>query len=651
MSDKEEIIAAIREGFAGIGNNTNYNRQVAGASTVTNTLLGVSNSAGDLTGKLAFFAATVAKGGLSTAILAEGFMQLANASQSLVNNWRLATDTGLSFGSNIVGYNAALARAQLTQQDLDRIYKVAGVNLMNFGAGMEAGTRDFLRLSHEYQSSKVIDQVRALGLSTEQANEVMAIQQASAFTYNNRKRLSDEEIFRRTQEMAKEFAAVTDASGLSRKKQLEVLQKQMEDESLQLAFDNAGGAVREGFTKISGDIASRGVESLAKSIMSGNITQKVGEQISLLGEPGQRFKASLENYAEVLKTHAVNSTEALAAEKEVRKANAAVTDLTRTQQFRDIAQHEAMYTEAGSNIGKLALELSAQNRALRSNALPGETVAQTEARLKEEKKAFVPDPKAEEAQQKLSEGMLKTGRVLDALEINSATALLNAATAAGGLLVKVSGDVFSGISARNSKGEAGVFTPAAAEEAGGKIVTAVGNLFDEVARMLPENLGRKAEAMGEATATWMENVWKAGLERLPALRKGVEKLTGIERMEGSPGIGNFLSGSSSFNSMFENFGTGTLATLHGMEAVVRPEQLSGIINKATAQASAALPAMANQVTTASSQFSQINPEVFNEMKNQLAMLNSLMASHLPDISSTMTKQYSAMRDLSPDFHA
>jgi hypothetical protein len=103
--------------------------------------------------------------------------------------------------------------------------------------------------------------------------------------------------------------------------------------------------------------------------------------------------------------------------------------------------------------------------------------------------------------------------------------------------------------------------------------------------------------------------------------------------------------------MFENFGTGTLATLHGMEAVVRPEQLSGIINKATAQASAALPAMASQSVTAPNQFAQINPEVFNDIKSQLAALNSLMASHLPDISSTMTKQYSAMRDLSPDFHA
>jgi hypothetical protein len=650
MSDKDEIIAAIREGFSSVGSNTNGSRSYSGGGGANLDTL--ATSAGSLTGQLAVFAATAGKLGLGTALLAEGFLQLANAGRTLVDNWRTASDTGLNFGSNIIGYNAALTRAQLTQQDLDKIYKVAGVNLMNFGAGMEGGTRDFLRLSHEYQSSGVIDQVRLLGFSTEQANEVMAIQQASATTYNNRKRLSDEEVFRRTQEMAKEFAAVTDASGMSRKKQLEIIQKQMEDESLQLAFDNAGGAVKDGFTKISSDMGSRGVETLAKSIMSGNITEKVGEQLSVLGAPGQQFKFALENYAEILKNHAVNSKEALAAEKEVRIANAAVTDLTRTQQFRDIAQHEAMYTQAGSNVGKIALELSAQNRAIRFNAKPGEILDQTTARLAEEKKAFIPDPKAEEAQKKLSEGMLLVGRVADNIEINSATALLTAATMAGGLLVRFKGDALSGLRARDANGKAGAFTPEAAEGAGNKIANAVNNIFSEVSKALPEDLKKRATEMSNATADWMSNAWKIAMEKLPAVRQTIENLTKDinPRSQGSPGVADFLSGSN-FNSIFENFGSGTLATLHGMEAVVRPEQLSGIINKATAQASSALPIMANQMTQATSQFNQVNPEVFNDIKSQLAMLNSLMASHLPDISSTMTKQYSAMRDLSPDFHA
>jgi hypothetical protein len=122
----------------------------------------------------------------------------------------------------------------------------------------------------------------------------------------------------------------------------------------------------------------------------------------------------------------------------------------------------------------------------------------------------------------------------------------------------------------------------------------------------------------------------------------------VKRASGSPGIADFLSGSNNLMSVFENFGSGTPAILHGMESVIRPEQLNGIINKA---AGTAMSSLSGSMQTATSQFAQINPEVFNEMKNQLAALNSLMASHLPDISSSMTKQYSALRDLSPDFHA
>jgi hypothetical protein len=53
----------------------------------------------------------------------------------------------------------------------------------------------------------------------------------------------------------------------------------------------------------------------------------------------------------------------------------------------------------------------------------------------------------------------------------------------------------------------------------------------------------------------------------------------VQRLNGSPGIKDFLSGSG-FDKMFENFGAGTNAILHGEEVVATKDQMSQMLAKA-----------------------------------------------------------------------
>jgi hypothetical protein len=643
MSDKDDIIAAIQAGFQSVSNGT-------GPSSVSSASRSAANASTMLGGSFQSLVSLIALGATPSFAAAATALELVSKGATvLADNWRAASQTGLYFSNNMVGYTGALAQAQLTTEDLNRTFKQVGPGFAGLGPGLEGATRRTLELGAAYQSSDIIDSMRNLGYNTAQANELVAIQAASNITGNAKKKITDAELFDNTLKLAQEFAAVTEVAGISRKKQLEALQQDAENESLQLAFDQLGPGLKENYTKLSKEFIGTGMTELGRAIISQNgvLTQKQGEQLAILQGPGQQFYKAMMNYSAVLSNASATDKEKAEAEKRVREANTAVTDLTRTTEFQRMARLQAVYSEQGSELGKFVASISQANRITRQNTLEGEDQLTAQKRIKAEQEAnrTTKQKETDDAQKALSEAINKAGRIVDMVQISSATALMQVANAGGGLLVRNAG-ILDFMAARNKDGTPGALTPENAENKA--------RLAIEVAKSLGEKIPPE---ITNALAKISEKATGAFEKYTPMLNEYIEKIykkINVDpnpRSQGSPGIVDFLSGSSSFNSMFENFGTGTLATLHGMEAVVRPEQLSGIINKATAQATAALPAMTSQAATAPNQFAQINPEVFNEMKNQLAILNSLMASNLSDISSTMTKQYSALRDLNPDLHS
>ena len=95
----------------------------------------------------------------------------------------------------------------------------------------------------------------------------------------------------------------------------------------------------------------------------------------------------------------------------------------------------------------------------------------------------------------------------------------------------------------------------------------------------------------------------------------------------------------------------TQGLLSNVQNQFTPEKITNLINTAVASATSNLPNVASGINSATNGQVQLNNSTLEEIKGQMITLNTIMDSHLRNISSTADKQYSALKSLSPDLHS
>jgi hypothetical protein len=572
--------------------------------------------------------------------------------QASIDTWRNASETGIYLSKNFIEMGVSLFTAQLSQDDLSRMVQRTGANFQTLGGTMEQSTRNLLNLSGAYQKNVEAQNIFAgLGYTVEQAGEIMAITAANTGTFAKAMRSGEaaqnaatKDVIDRAKELAASIAAVTDATGLSRRKQLDMIEAQERNLALQTALDALPKEQRNKFTETSVMMGSAGLDKIFTAIFAsdGALDQKEAQFLSLFGSAGTAIMQSTLDYKRALAEN--DSVGAEAAKVRLYAAKDEATKIAETPEFKSMIQARGLMGDYAEDIREIGMATLQLRRAQRE--FPGESDTVALERLKKQNLSKTPPAEVDDLsrhQQALSQAILGAG-----VTVGQATQVLSdgvkAATKVIGQLVEM--PVGKGVSIKDAltKGDLSAKT---AYEKGMELYTQLANLnIAGMNKIISDGTEKVREFANKVVSSFLDtlNQYNSNGELKPTKPTEVNP-----KSAGSPGIADFLSGSgNNISSIFENFGSGTLATLHGMESVIRPEQLNGIINKA---AGSAIDSLSGSMQSQSGQFSQVNPEVFNDIKSQLAMLNSLMASHLPDISSSMTKQYSALRDLSPDFHA
>jgi len=567
-----------------------------------------------------------------------------------IDTWRRASDTGVYLSKNFVEMGISLFAARLSQDDLNRMVERTGANFQNLGGTMEQSTRNLLNLSGAYQKNvQAQNTFTNLGYTVEQAGEIMAITAANTGTFGKAMRSGEAaqnaataDVITRSKDLAASIAAVTDATGLSRRKQLDMIEAQERNLALQTSLDELPEKQRGKFTDTSVMMGSAGFDKIFTAIFAsdGALDQKEAQFLSLFGSAGTAIRESTLEYKRALAAN--DDVAAQAAQVRLYAAKDEATKIAETPEFKAMYKARTLMGDISDDLNQIGMSTLQLRRAQR--AFPGLSDTEALEKLKQQNLSNKPPPEDDgfsRNQQALSQSMLGLG-----ITINQGNVLLADTIKAGtkvlGQLVDI--PIFNGKSLKDELTNGALSTKNLYEKSA-ELINQLTNLnSDSLSKIISTGTEKVKEFASSVVKSFTDSM---ALHNTEGELKPVKPVKPVERAGGSPGIADFLSSSTNMMSVFENFGSGTPAILHGMESVIRPEQLNGIINKA---AGSAIDSLSGSMQS-SGQFAQVNPEVFNDIKSQLAMLNSLMASHLPDISSSMTKQYSALRDLSPDFHA
>jgi len=588
--------------------------------------------------------------------LANGGKALMSAMDNLNKQYMEASAAGLNFGKDMLKLNSWLASSNLSLTEFKRVIDFAGTaNFAGLRNGMQASANFFLEVSTALRRSDLGTNLTQLGFQMAEQNELLAV------TIDRETKLEKDakgnvlglgpKLQEQMRLLGVAITANTDILGISREDQLKIIAKQQSDAEFQLAMRNLPAGVEKALKANAGLIDAFNSPEFQRLTIGMHLNQEemAKFQLQFRGDSSRMMSLA----SQISKTTAdANSQEST--------RNAILSTITQRAQVagsksageerRDISLAKESSGEYGA--GRLA-QLESDRRILAVI----DVVKDAQAKGLDVNKELTNFYKS--SKENAEKGLYKTGTSTKDLTPGEQSSLLIQEAMARQQDIQAT--MAKSVEMINNT------YVAKAQELVDKAATALSanGIFGQESQLkVARSLIKSSEVFwdfvfGDTTAKDVANtlknqygnLWNYMEKHIDEIRNSGRVDEKNPRSEGSPGIPSFLNSGSNFSNIFENFGNGTPATLHGMEAVVRPEQLMGIVNKMAGEAvNVASKAQKEIQTIASPSAPPINEQDFVEMKQLLAQLNTFM-SHLPEIASNTDKQIRALKDLHPDLHA
>lgn len=102
--------------------------------------------------------------------IVSGMTMLATFQETQLDSYRSLTQAGINFGGSLTDLRTAAANTYMTMDQFAKFGKENSEFLGRLGTTADEGTKAFVRVSKEFNSSQIGNQLRALGLTSEQMN-------------------------------------------------------------------------------------------------------------------------------------------------------------------------------------------------------------------------------------------------------------------------------------------------------------------------------------------------------------------------------------------------------------------------------------------------------------------------------------------------
>lgn len=573
--------------------------------------------------------------------------KVSSSAGEYVDTLRTLTRAGSNFSNDIIGMGVAAAESRVSLQDFSTIIVENGKFLSGLGGSVTRGTEAFAKLSKGFFESGATDELRQMGYTSKELNDVLAIQLGTQrATFQN-----DEEgrkrAFQAANALAKEMDMISKLTGKNREELAEEAKKRRTDGQIEAKLRligiekgaDAEKAAREAFQKQFAEAEARGMGQMAKELFAtGTLTSdEAATQFAVMGEAASKTRSQMLSLAE---------GNVAAAEAYSKEAQAATARLQRDPTFLRLATLGEAAGQAGTAAQKNVEVNMALNDAVQAvaktmkpgltNSLEsfGQAIELVRKNISESRtgQREVEDPKTGEKVLKKVDGAtegliaLETGMqniqagIASSIEVQnkagesvgnaarqigtSTKEFVDAAAPVGvnlGKYIETLATLGNRPATVNTAGMSDVMRQSAERDARGGAVGTLASSANQAANIV-------ANGFSAATATIAKDLFVNG-----NLNVGAEAVPG--RDTGSIG---------KTGSIIEDFGQGTLTMLHGKEGILTEEQMKAL----------AIGAKADGVAGAVSELKSAIPE----KETQQPSINYAQISK--DISTTISSSVS-----------
>ena len=531
---------------------------------------------------------------------------------------------GAGFRGDLIGLSTAAAGTRLSLSEFSSLIKENRENFIGLGGSVTRGAEAFAKMSKGLMESPASDNLRTLGYTSKEMNELMAIQM-SYMRYSQKLDKEGQELaIKRTTELATEMDLMARLTGKSREEQAESMKKASQDAAVEAKFRLIGATkgpeeeakAKAAFAQQYNEAQLRGQGQMFKEIFATGqiVTKEAATQAAI---NSQQAAATRDMALATQKGDQAKAEEAAARgraaayqdSRDISKLQMATLNHTGNEASRAISEnitatkgyHDALrnlqLSEEGRGKSAEELDKMARERALKEMAGKDDQGN----RVNDAARAMILfEARAKDVGVALNESLLTPLKKLDPALKQFGDSLQNSGNFAG------SGKNFNqaireaGAAGAEGKKEAtfpregagGLLIDAAQVQANlfNKLVSAGANILvegqKEAAKISTVGAKEAAEAIKsagdsipqpvkDAAGGFADTVINAGKTTGEWISKGVDAVKGI--LGGKTPDKKYSQGTIGIDgNMFVDFGKGTLVELHGMEAVLTQDQMMNL---------------------------------------------------------------------------
>jgi len=503
--------------------------------------------------------------------------------------WQQASNIGIGFNNDAIGLRTSVAQTRLSTDEWGDSIKKGAIGFTALGGTMTDSAKKFNQMSASFSDTTAADELRKIGFTTKEYNDVLAISLAGKKGQDLSTLEGQRKANMAAADLALEMDKVAQLTGVSRREQQEALQEKQKNARVQATIEleirKGGKDAADSYLNMSTKLKGVGLDKLGDELYTGQaLSQKAIAQMNALGPAGNQLREAI-----TATKNAKTDEEKAAAKAMMDRAQSAISERQSSTEYLTMVQRGQGEVAEAAGEGMIA----ARNYNKGIEEVQAEFKAQGKALTTEQARQVL----AERAKKPvdIATGKDKTSGEAAAAKTTETYVLAQARAADGAAkLEKAFNDANKAVTANGTATRKGI----------DQLNAGLANVKPSTLRPGETSTGRErlglanSEAAGKtldlgARGDFKEAGKMAGTAIVEAVRNIKDITTGVINVTGGVLNGNKpvtpvgeasprtsrAGGSPNIDNMLEDFGKETPAMLHGKEAVFTKEQLTSLVSK------------------------------------------------------------------------